>query len=815
MFLVCLTTVFADNTVTFNFADEDGNAVQNVHVYVFECTDFTCSELTGTSIVDSLEWGSSGSNSFYEVNVPKVTGTTWYAAYIFGHAYDDEFLPKYQKFYFDGDGADLGEEDIILEKATDCQSEIQSFTLSDAVLNEPITLSTEVESALHLTSSRTVGSLLSSTASTGRPHINTVYPWGYDSSEAGGRYNAWYSSETDVELNIKKAWSINDGDGKEYPFESSSSSPFESSSGPFSSTTYVTIDTQTETLDILAGETETVTFTWTPEEENDYRVVLTTTVTDAQCGSTDDDTETEDFTVEEDEEDVTEWPTDDWDFDWDLPDFDIEPSISSCSADPITAEIGEDIQFDVTTALFSTWLTDVSYAWDFGDGNTEAEAAPVHSYSTAGAYTAFVTVTDDDGEYDTCSVDVEISEPDTEPENSAPTLDCSALPREGNVDEEITLAVTATDSDSTISDYDWDFGDGAVDSTPDDETTHTYTSAETYTIYVEITDDYGNTASCSADIEITEAGEIPENKEPVAICNGPYEGIVSETITFDGSGSYDSDGYVTSASWNFGDGAFASEISFTGALTEEQLEAEYAYKETGVFTVTLTVFDEDGAYNTCETTATITEETIDDDGIEGIDNPAVAVASADPTSGEPTLWVQFSSEGSSGDEPLRYYWTFGDGEHSTRPNPGHYYNKEGTYTATVTVTDADGNSDSDSVTITVGDELENIAGRHYYVDGIAMSNDGIVEAGNTLELYMTTENIADMDKDTVAFNAIIQELGIYETTAEMNMDAGEKEAVVLYIDIPSDTEPGSYYVRITISDDYVKRVIYRDIIVTD
>ena len=95
-----------------------------------------------------------------------------------------------------------------------------------------------------------------------------------------------------------------------------------------------------------------------------------------------------------------------------------------------------------------------------------------------------------------------------------------------------------------------------------------------------------------------------------------------------------------------------------------------------------------------------------------------------------------------------------------------------------------------------------------------MSNDGIVNAGDTLELYVGTENIAGIDKERVAFNAIIQELGIYETTTEFDLDAGDKEVAVLYLEIPADTMPGIYNVRITISDDDVKRIAYRDIIVT-
>jgi OOP family OmpA-OmpF porin len=38
-----------------------------------------------------------------------------------------------------------------------------------------------------------------------------------------------------------------------------------------------------------------------------------------------------------------------------------------------------------------------SYAWDFGDGGRSTEQHPTHVYSSAGSYTASLTVTDDDG----------------------------------------------------------------------------------------------------------------------------------------------------------------------------------------------------------------------------------------------------------------------------------------------------------------------------------------------------------------------------------------------------------------------------------
>ncbi|MDQ4054050.1 MAG: ThuA domain-containing protein, partial [Actinomycetota bacterium] len=84
----------------------------------------------------------------------------------------------------------------------------------------------------------------------------------------------------------------------------------------------------------------------------------------------------------------------------------------------------------------------------------------------------------------------------------------------------------------------------------------------------------------------------------------------------------------------------------------------------------------------------------------------IAEAGADRTStGDDSLTVQFSSEGSrdpDGDE-ITYEWDFGDGSPvSTEPNPTHTYTGVGTYRATLTVTDATDRSGTDDVTIVVG-----------------------------------------------------------------------------------------------------------------
>jgi cytochrome c len=83
----------------------------------------------------------------------------------------------------------------------------------------------------------------------------------------------------------------------------------------------------------------------------------------------------------------------------------------------------------------------------------------------------------------------------------------------------------------------------------------------------------------------------------------------------------------------------------------------------------------------------------------------VAHATADPTSGQEPLEVDFSSAGSIDPDgtSLTYEWNFGDGSApSTDPNPTHTYTATGTYTATLRVTDQSGATGVDNVQIVVG-----------------------------------------------------------------------------------------------------------------
>lgn len=84
--------------------------------------------------------------------------------------------------------------------------------------------------------------------------------------------------------------------------------------------------------------------------------------------------------------------------------------------------------------------------------------------------------------------------------------------------------------------------------------------------------------------------------------------------------------------------------------------------------------------------------------------PPIAKASADKTSGFSPLTVNFSSAGSSDPEgqPLKFTWNFGDGTSSTQANPQKIFNSNGTYTVQLTVSDGTNNSQAQPLTIRVG-----------------------------------------------------------------------------------------------------------------
>lgn len=97
-------------------------------------------------------------------------------------------------------------------------------------------------------------------------------------------------------------------------------------------------------------------------------------------------------------------------------------------------------------------------------------------------------------------------------------------------------------------------------------------------------------------------GEVGENDPPVAdIQASPLSGTAPLTVTFDGSGSTDSDGLILAHDWTFPDG--------TNDATEI---VDHLFPNPGTFVISLKVTDDIGDVDTAEVTITVTEEGTED-----------------------------------------------------------------------------------------------------------------------------------------------------------------------------------------------------------
>lgn len=148
-----------------------------------------------------------------------------------------------------------------------------------------------------------------------------------------------------------------------------------------------------------------------------------------------------------------------------------------------------------------------------------------------------------------------------------------------------TIAFDASMStdDGGIVSYEWDWnGDGTYDETTNTPLVeHTWYDDYSGTVKLKVVDGYGLVGEATTTVNVL-------NVPPVASIDSsehPYSHIfVGDTVTFHGSFLDPGADDTHSITWNFGDGTLAS-----GVLTPT-----HVYATNGLFTVTLTVTDDDG-----------------------------------------------------------------------------------------------------------------------------------------------------------------------------------------------------------------------------
>jgi PKD repeat protein len=316
------------------------------------------------------------------------------------------------------------------------------------------------------------------------------------------------------------------------------------------------------------------------------------------------------------------------------------------------------------TTLDFPWL---AYEWDFGDGNTGTDVNPIHTYTQSGFYFVHLIVIDPEGSTRVDDLTVLVK-------NEAP-IAVAGSDLTTNEDDPVTFSGIGTDttSDQSILDYHWDFGDGATGSRA--STSHVYTKSGIYIATLKVTDDDGESDYDTLMVTVN-------NVVPVADAGIDRTSYEDELLLFHAIATdTQSDSPTLNYEWNFGDGTYSSGITVT-----------HTYQNNGVFDVTLTVTDDNGAFGQDSVIVTVEN-----------DQPAVYVGQDMVVNEDDEIIFNGRAFDSPSDiQSLSFNWEFGDSTTGSGPNPSHIYSNQGVYLVTLDVWDDDFLIGTDSLVVTVG-----------------------------------------------------------------------------------------------------------------
>lgn len=131
-----------------------------------------------------------------------------------------------------------------------------------------------------------------------------------------------------------------------------------------------------------------------------------------------------------------------------------------------------------------------SYLWEFSDDNTRSSLPNIdHTFSNQGATEVKLTITDNLGKTDTASVIINVNPllPPIARLTDSSTSTLNSFPVVWN----FNASSSSVFGGKTIDHFEWDFGDGNVQSTSTGLTSHTFTMAGSFNVKVKVVDSDG------------------------------------------------------------------------------------------------------------------------------------------------------------------------------------------------------------------------------------------------------------------------------------------------------------------------------------
>ena len=402
--------------------------------------------------------------------------------------------------------------------------------------------------------------------------------------------------------------------------------------------------------------------------------------------------------------------------------------------------------FSVSSVAFTDagWLDTHTATIDWGDTSpteagtvSETDGSGVvsgsHVYSDNGLFSVIVTVRDDDGGEASDTFTITVS-------NVDPTVTAGS---DRSIDEGDSLSLApASFADPGIEDthtatINWGDGspveEGTITETGGSGTVaggHTYVDDGEYTVTIIVTDDDGGSSSDSLTVTVG-------NLDPVVNAGTDQTTLEGKTVDLDPAAFTDPGIEDThTATINWGDGTSAE----TGVVSESSgsgtVSGSHVYADNGIFTVTITVTDDDGGSesDTFQVTVDNVPPTVEAGPHKTIvEGDAVSLTGAvftDPSTVDTHTATVDWGDGSS-EESLTVTESGGSGSVSGT----HVYKDDGLYTVVLTIEDDDGGSASDSFTVTVSNDAPLLT----------MMTPGAVDEGEAVAITLATFSDAGPD----------------------------------------------------------------------
>jgi PKD repeat protein len=340
----------------------------------------------------------------------------------------------------------------------------------------------------------------------------------------------------------------------------------------------------------------------------------------------------------------------------------------------------------------------ISYDWQFSNGGSSTNEAPVHVFGDIGNYTITLSAVSSNGCNNSTTKPITIyAKPTVDFKIDPPPQACS-----GSTTAFIDLTIDPADSD--LQSWQWNFGDaGAGNTAAVQNPSHTYANAGMYTVSLTATTDAGCSASWEEQITISQSPAVTIGNSPTCVgvpvnfsATGSdiqsyywelgtlYYEVANPVHTFNATGNQSvkltiqgnnncitvynrsvtvpvvlsPDFSVTDNCTGF-DAVFTDITTgadpvvqrtwdFAGLGTSSDQPASFEFASTGNKNIKLTVTTQAGcSYSKNKTISVVT--------------PPVAAFTASPESGGTPLLVQFTNTSTASTATTKYTWTIDDG----------------------------------------------------------------------------------------------------------------------------------------------------------